>query len=354
MKTLYLHLGTHKTGTTTLQAHLNRNAAFLKRHDLLYPTLLRDISTINRDNHHHFAFLLTGHPFRRWPDDFASELTLRENDAVLTDAADKANRELDESGCRDLILSSEVICEGFCRDTTFTTVLSKFKQLFPDFSVKVILYLRAQQDWAESWYQWQMRGGNNAPVEVWYKNFNKSAWLDYMRMVTMITDVFGKGAITLRVFSKQALRKDLFSDFMACLGIEDPDYQKIRNVNEGLTLPALQFQQIANRYLHSKGLKGDIFAALFRDLKKQEMAADFLVQRRGSLFPWELKQAIYEQWQASNCELAETFMGGNPVNPFSAPEPYTCEQPPAGFTGHVRHCIDQWLLSSCADSLVLV
>jgi len=38
-KTLYLHCGTHKTGTTAIQQYLNNNLSLLEKNNLIYPRI---------------------------------------------------------------------------------------------------------------------------------------------------------------------------------------------------------------------------------------------------------------------------------------------------------------------------
>lgn len=61
MKKLYLHIGSHKTGTTSLQSTFHKNRSELKTQGFLYP---------GNEANHHKLFFITNSPEKDWPRQF--------------------------------------------------------------------------------------------------------------------------------------------------------------------------------------------------------------------------------------------------------------------------------------------
>lgn len=51
---LILHVGTHKTGTSALQSYLSENRRLLRRDEIYYPSLSKNIESL-RKTHHQIA-----------------------------------------------------------------------------------------------------------------------------------------------------------------------------------------------------------------------------------------------------------------------------------------------------------
>ena len=85
-KACYLHIGLHKTGTTTVQAFLSHNASLLETNSVLFPKVGRALL-----GHHNLAWELRGDP--RFVRDRGDWQALKE--------------EIERSDCERILLSSE-------------------------------------------------------------------------------------------------------------------------------------------------------------------------------------------------------------------------------------------------------
>jgi hypothetical protein len=85
MRTTYIHIGTHKTGTTSIQWALNRHREALERRGFLYP---RAGVPAEHDGHHNIGWeLYGGAAFRAEhgsTDDLLEEIRASERDVVLS------------------------------------------------------------------------------------------------------------------------------------------------------------------------------------------------------------------------------------------------------------------------------
>jgi hypothetical protein len=132
MRTCVVHIGTHKTGTTSLQMASSRHSADLQRHNYLYPRTGRPPGAA--DGHHHIARELSGD--RRFRPEYGAAADL------LAEVRDSY---------QDVILSSEDFeCSVLdpCGFEAFVRLLRA-----NHFAIRVIVYLRNQVDYAQSLYQ---------------------------------------------------------------------------------------------------------------------------------------------------------------------------------------------------------
>lgn len=194
-KNLFLHIGLHKTGTTSLQFFLKTNRDLLRRFGFLYP-----LSPIpeNSSAHHLLSWNLaelrqTGH------------LSLEDILARLKDEL--------RGHDGDLILSSE----DFSR--LGEAQIRTLKHYFNGYDIKVIIYLRRQDLRIESYYKQNVVAGFLAePFESYVQRSLEQN--DYFLLVKHWEAVFGKDRMVVRVNERSQI-KDIREDFMSVLGIDD-------------------------------------------------------------------------------------------------------------------------------------
>ena len=130
MTTLDLHIGLHKTGTTSLQAFFARNKKNLKQFSIVYPRTGR-----NEANKH------------KW---LARSLRSKDELSCLLGALHEEG-----SGFEHVLVS----CEEFCHAFLDADVLEQFCRLARErFHGRVIIYLRRQDQLKESLYGESVRG----------------------------------------------------------------------------------------------------------------------------------------------------------------------------------------------------
>jgi hypothetical protein len=143
MRKCFVHIGTPKTGTTSLQAVLTNRYDELKQHGFLYPRSGRG----PMEGHHNIAFELHGHHR------FKSEL------GTITDLLN----EIDES-TSNIVLSSESFCHIAC-EPKFSDFINQLHHR--GLKVFVIVYLRNQIDFIRSHYFESLKNGSELPLNAY-------------------------------------------------------------------------------------------------------------------------------------------------------------------------------------------
>jgi hypothetical protein len=241
-KTIYVHIGTPKTGTTSIQNYLADNYDSLLKKGFLVPvtsrkkkpnhTLLalycinrKRITAISIRNDIHDEKSLRKFRRRfRW--DFRSEIKNFNGSAV--------------------VVSNEQ-CYG--RLTTIGE-LQKLRKLFRGLQadVKIIVYLREQTDMVCSYYSSNIKSGKTHLIHN-QDEFRENDFFDYNKTLKKWEEVFGIKNIIVRIFDSEGLKNnDIISDFMEVVGMDEIAYAPIR-VNTKLNVKQCEFLRIINEHI---------------------------------------------------------------------------------------------------------
>ncbi|HJC32305.1 MAG TPA: hypothetical protein H9934_09270 [Candidatus Anaerobutyricum faecale] len=215
MKTLYLHIGTSKTGTTSLQHFCVENAEILERQNYSYPVFPHKFKYVN--------IMRNGHFLAHRAYEEGEKRNFLEEEQYFRQGMDFV---LDHFRKTDnIILSDEgiwsVVFKGDKPD-----LWEKIKKEADEhgYGVKIIVYLRRQDGLAESWWNQKVKAGkrlySTVPWEEYSRNPAKPE-LNYYGPLRNIEKVFGKENMTVRRFGKKYFKNgSLFEDFMDALGIK--------------------------------------------------------------------------------------------------------------------------------------
>lgn len=204
-----VHIGAHKTGTSTIQAGLTWNRATLKAAGWLVPLA----GTIDRiGGHTHLA------------------LQLRPEQAGRPDALRLMRREIARSGLQQTLISSEAFW------ALPPEALRSLGQRLAGLDVVVIAYLRPQDAWLQSrWAQFSKSphraGKARDDFATWvgkvldpaaggafeHRNIRQQA--DYLAKLEAWADVFGRDAIKVQVLERPGLQPNLFHHFLGVCGV---------------------------------------------------------------------------------------------------------------------------------------
>lgn len=227
MERIYLHIGTHKTGTTSIQQFLTRNRHLLAQQGYCYPVTK---SGADAFVHHTFTASLDTY------------LAARKQGSELADS--EFLRVARDSGLKRLVLSSENLSwvsqpEEIIR---LYTVLSKLAE-----DVRVICCIRRQDRAAVSHHQQGVGNGGYA-----YRYYGGGAnpfpapdqhpwnYLDHFSRYQSWAQVLGPQQLDWRVFEPQQLvSNNLISDFCHALQLDpDVDYASVEGKNPSMSAPA--------------------------------------------------------------------------------------------------------------------
>ena len=151
MKTVVIHVGTHKTGTTALQLFFSRNSDRLREHDIHYVSSGR--GGWQMEAHHALAVALRAGKSR---------------------VPAKVVKEVESSTCSKILLSSEMFMEFDAPRT--------LQRLFSDCRVQIVMYVRRQDLRALSEYNYAVKifvARFPGVVQDYYLCKRYLRWLDY-------------------------------------------------------------------------------------------------------------------------------------------------------------------------------
>lgn len=231
--TIYLHIGLHKTGTTTIQNGLALNRKKLAGKG--FYCLSAGCASASSVANHNLAYELGSH------------VRFREKNGTWQDALEEIQS---NSEFQCFIISSE---EFSSLDEENTI---KLKKILSPYHVTVICYLRRQDQLLQSlWSQITKNGRNMLDFGEWLRKNNfLCARLNYREIVGRWEDAFGKSNIRLRILEKGQLKGHLLADFLDACGAPISS-MKIRlpaDRNPSPGIKTLTLSRYLNRYLHNR------------------------------------------------------------------------------------------------------
>lgn len=212
-KTLYIHIGHFKTGTTALQTFLACNPKFLARNGLDYAPV-----SLKHAKHSRLAFsiyraagvetLMHGYANTTPPEELWAELF----DYVRASPQPR------------VIVSTE----EFMRMGTFPEAaaqLPALAELGYDIDIRIIAYLRAPDAHLRSWYNQLVKMKVKVPdFNLALRHVIEPVHYDYALALRPWVETFGAEAVTVRPYDKASREGNaLFADFLSIFGVSLPE-----------------------------------------------------------------------------------------------------------------------------------
>lgn len=236
-KTIYLHIGFGKTGTTSIQKTLLNNYDKLLSCSVLYPK-----TGIVDGCHHGLAILGL--------------------DNMTDDIHNKYKyliEEIEYSNCEKVILSSENFC--FVKDS----YVKEIHEYFKNYECNIIFYYRNQIDLIESTYlQWIKDKGNYNNIESFFEEHYNA--FDFNLRVYSWKKYFRQNHFYFRLFDSSIIGENVVDDFMQLINITCDINKEMAFYNLSL-LP--DFSKIAVNINNSKVLHLDEKQKMIRQLLKE-------------------------------------------------------------------------------------
>lgn len=309
--TLYLHIGTPKTGTTAIQEFCLANAAALARRDICFPVNSYNPGEPSRNGY--FLVQLrqaedgtfeSARAAAGWRQrmDYLANLLRKHERVLLSDEVIWTNA---GRGCRGLWVNLRKEAERY------------------GFDVKFIVYFRSQEQCVVSHWAQRVKGAYSAPsrwsLEEAIARADEWTVLDYSRQLDKIASLFGRESITARIYDRERFPQgSILADFLDALGLamdgEDfivPD----GDANPSLGGNDLQIKRILNALTPlSPAMQG---ATLRASMACYE--AERAESRPLSPISLEERRAIMRRYEESNRRLARDYFGDENLRLF--PEP---------------------------------
>jgi len=266
---LILHIGTHKTGTSALQAFLKSNADGLQAKGVRYLKAGRE----DRIAHHPLAWALRGR--------YHTEM----------DVWDGAREELAEAKEPFVVMSSE----GFWYESPEDVK----KQLAYDGPIKIVAYLRRQDSFLPSLYKQAVSGGRKTDFDTWLTDMSHRG--DYLPVLDRWADAFSAEAITVRPYERDGHTIDVVEDFLSVLGIDPqsmPENRRRGSHNPSPRRELLQFLRAFNQL----NLKINYEKFFFTVIKRNKAYI-----RSADLLTYDQRRALLSRYEDGNRALAERY-----------------------------------------------
>ena len=210
----YIHIGTHKTGSTALQYFLLKNRLILKEKGFWYP------QAGSKDAGHH---------------EIAWASRKNDDQPKLIEMLKQVRREARRNKCENIILSSE--------EFEFVKDINNLKLVLGEHHCKIILYLRRQDALLESEYNQHVKQANTQYRQSIFKfcfDFDFSSRFNYRNICSLWGQKFSDQAIS--VINYDNCSKDplgIFSEFLNILEMElNNNFILPETKNSNLSLPS--------------------------------------------------------------------------------------------------------------------
>ncbi len=303
---LYLHIGTEKTGTTSLQGSLASSAARLAGLGYFFtPTLL---GNANNSNLVVVAGALTD------PSDYFVGKALSSMNVTLDRLAAETREKLAEAlGARPYhtaIFSSEHLHSRMV-DVAAKKTLRQFLLGLVD-EVKVVVYLRRQDSMAVSDLSTRVIDGVPIPRTLIVPSAEPARFFDYGAMVEEYAEVFGAANIIVRLYERDALVDgNVVADFERLAGMPANALDRIPGRNVSFSIPALEFLDEYNA-LHPKVRDGKVDPARAGRLAQLVPLLRRLPGPRPVPRPLDVA-AFLAPYEAGNRRILREFFPGRPA-----------------------------------------
>lgn len=275
MRTLYLHIGFGKTGTTAVQDFLYRERIKLRDMGLFYPEV-----GLRGTGHHDLV-----------------TVSANEIDATTSRNLDVLTQELEASGTPSAILSSEFFC--FLKERQITYLATRLQAS----RVRVIFYVRPQRKLIESAYlQWQRVGDDyGGSVREFFRRYGPA--FNFMVRIAPWVKAFGHESVMARVFDPCIVGRDVCVDIMGLMRLGMPaEYRREGVVNPSLLPEFSALVAEVDSVQICETTRREIIDRLVSLSRKFKPLSDETV------VDYDLQQDILNAYRDSNEEFSEAFL----------------------------------------------
>jgi hypothetical protein len=213
-----LHIGSTKTGSTSIQDMLAANRALLKEHGVLYP------SSLGKSTHHVIPVYAVG-GYRN------SELHRKvgvhkpeDYKPFATSAPAAFRAEVEEMRPEHIIISSEHLQSRIYEPAQFTRLRTLLAPALTERKLEIVVYLRPQIEHLVSLYSTMLRHGYAGSVDDFileHTGTPKQAYFDFQALIKRWRAAFPKARMIVRPFdSTKRLPHGSVSDFVQLLKLD--------------------------------------------------------------------------------------------------------------------------------------
>ena len=296
MSVVYLHAGTPKTGTTALQDFLPDNIAVLHRHGFDFPFVPCEFRGVAPGQTAHF--LATWEP----------------GGANLPPEWDLGFSVMKESAARydNVIFSDEQLWWRQHKEGFWEEVMRRASDMGVE--IRVIVYLRRQDDQLESFYNEKVKGMPKLTMtfsEYLSSGDNDYFPLDYASELDRFASYIGKDNLIVRVYEKNNfIGGNIFADFLDALGLKLTDEYTLpaRHANTRWPERVVEVKRLVNRAASYHRRKvPNFYRTAIEEAYGIGTAREFPAQEYGMFSPEE-RRDFMKQYEEGNARVARTWL----------------------------------------------
>ncbi len=298
MSTVFIHVGTPKTGTSAIQFFCSKNRKLLKSKGVSFPDLGFEFPGIGVNRNGHFMN-------RREKD--ADKKRLHDKEAEIVEKGlNKIQKQLEKYP--KVVLSDEQFWNNKEMNTEkWGQYKEKFAQMGAD--LKIIVYLRRQDLLIQSYWAQQVKETMTMSFKQYidsgkYTYFN----VDYAKRLKEIAAAVGKENIIVRVYEKQQYYGgNILSDFLNILGLEMTDEyaQADRVINASLEGSCLEVKRLLNNSSVYKSKKNFLVPLLTQVQQEKEGNTGY---DKGKYFSSADQLAFMSNFEEGNRAVAKEYL----------------------------------------------
>ncbi|MGQ0486209.1 MAG: hypothetical protein ACT4SY_12760 [Hyphomicrobiales bacterium] len=289
---IVLHIGANKTGSSAIQIFLKTNAAALRNHAVeVAPS---DLTTGGKITGEHVWFTQS-----LLADIQAGARIMEERmEALLAGLPD---------GSR-LIMSAENLANRTSGHLLFASLAKKFQ-------IRVVLYIRRQDEYLlSSWQQWNSKISD----DFWAWVISAvGQWGNWRACIEDWETVVPRDQITVRVFERDRLEgRDVIADFIGILGLsphKDEFSFPAGDINPGFAECVVDL--VKGNELVFSGVHDNGFYNLVRELTGER----FLKNPKESIVSLKQREAILQKYRSANSWVKDNYFPEHKGELFSPP-----------------------------------
>lgn len=235
---IYIHIGVHKTGTTSIQATFYNNRRQLRRHDVNYLNIA--------ENHSYRLYPLFCDAPHKYIQNLRAGIDTEAKAARKNAATERAlRRALKANRWSGIVISGEAL------SNLSPAGVGRLKAALAPYAARfrIVAYVRDPYSYMTSAFQEHLREGADYDQLI-----AKPPLPHYRARLSRFIDVFGRDQVDIRIFDPaHFVGGDLITDFLSAIEADPAiaaDLKVIRR-NEGLSLEAAWLIKAANK-LHPR------------------------------------------------------------------------------------------------------
>ncbi len=293
MPKLFIHIGTHKTGTTAIQSALKESRARLESEGINYLQIPRAI-------------------LADWTKKPLGEQEIYDGRNFLKKAVEKCRKD----DFSRFIISSEAFSGTVYQGYKNSRLVSEnLRAVTSGFDVNIIVYLRRQDDFIESMYTQMIHEGRSISFRDYVDQLDNLSF----RWDLLLNDYarsFDKNNIIVRRYHKKYLpnKESILNEFGGLIGARSLSLESnSRPTNQGYSRDALEIARLINPHLTKDDRRE--FRQLLQRTQTKEPFDNY------SFFSWEERESILSRYSDSNSIVAKGYFDEPNESLFPKPEP---------------------------------